>query len=33
MTEQIDAGLLAEQVEEHPDQIDAPDAGRTSAAR
>ncbi|HVE30765.1 MAG TPA: xanthine dehydrogenase family protein molybdopterin-binding subunit [Mycobacteriales bacterium] len=28
MTEEIDAGMVAEQIEEHPEQIDAPDATR-----
>ena len=28
MTEEIDAGLIAEQIAEHPEQIDAPDATR-----
>jgi len=28
VTEEIDAGLVAEQIEEHPEAIDAPDATR-----
>ena len=33
MTEEVDAGLIAEQIAEHPEQLDAPDPASTSASR